>query len=197
VVLTTAGDLVQEIRLSERQLNPLDLAVVEDGIYFTVWATSADVHRIYHVSNDGRISSYGNRLQGYIAEIDSTKAAFANEIVFPTGSSTFMGRKAEVWGAGESEVFLVDGKLTREFELPYKYQPRNFVYSPAFQTYYFISGAYNDIDCFSKDGEYLGTVFDGSLRSENRLEYIALARDGTLYCTAPNRGMVYRVRPVQ
>lgn len=199
VVLTTAGDLVQEISLSERQLNPLDLAVVEDGIYFTVWATSADVHRIYRVSNDGRVSSYGKRLRGYLAEIDSTKAAFANELVFPTGSSMWInGMKTKVWAeAGENEVSLVDGKLTRAFELPYKYQPRDFVYSPTSQTYYFISGAYNDIDCFSKDGEYLGTVLDGSLGSENKLEYIALARDGTLYCTAPNRGRVYRVRPVQ
>ena len=80
------------------------------------------MHRIYHVSNDGRIPSYGKRLRGYLAEIDSTKAAFANELVFPTGSSMWInGMKTKVWAeAGENEVSLVDGKLTRAFELPYK-----------------------------------------------------------------------------
>ncbi|MCK4260011.1 MAG: hypothetical protein KAX49_13610 [Halanaerobiales bacterium] len=91
---------------------------------------------------------------------------------------------------------LENGKLIEKFELPYKYSPKDFIYSPLSEEWYFICRSYMRIDRFSQNGKYLDTIFKGDIQNDS-LEYISISQNGTIYCSSPSNNKVYRIRKIE
>ncbi len=162
------------------------------NIYVSVLAISPQNTHIYMIDTDGIIYELGNNFVGYMDSMDD-RVMFLNHKTVKTAKVS--GKMSSIYAAYTNFLYQIeDGKLETIAELPFEYTPVGFTHSDT--NIYMYSEKYNTLDRYTRDGEYLSTLYQ--FEPQSGIRYLAFdEKTESIFATSPETGKIYQIQKVQ
>ena len=166
-----------------------DLCIDKNGnIYVSTLSISPKNTHIYKIDSNKIVHQIGNNLVGFLSVIDEEPYFVNHKKVF---SGKLNGKNQNFYISYENYLYKIDNTVLKELgQLPFKYDPVGFTSND--ENIFMVSRSRNTLDKFSKDGEYISTLFN--FEPNSKIRYLLYIDELNCFiATSPENGKVYKI----